>query len=178
MMRVSAFRMACDGPGEDFLIQPLFIEHHVRLDDAAALGAAGHTGAVGDEVHIIERAAARAVVAQGAAVELKHVFGSRRLVQAVDVLGDDRFQLALFFQPGQPQVGRVGLCALYNQLIPVKTVKLLGVLLPEGVAQDRPRAGNHISGGRARPHCGNPGCRSRWKHPHRQRKTMLLALRQ
>ena len=69
-------------------------------------------------------------------MELKHVLGARRLVQAVDVLGDDRFQLALFFQPGQPQVGRVGLCALYNQLIPVKTVKLLGVLLPERVAQN------------------------------------------
>ena len=61
------------GPGEDFLVQPLFIEHHVRLDDAAALGAAGHTGAVGDEVHAVERAAVHAVVAQRAAVQLVYL---------------------------------------------------------------------------------------------------------
>ena len=36
----------------------------------------------------------------------------------------------------QPQVGRVGLCPLHDELIAVKTVKLLRVLLPEGMAQD------------------------------------------
>ena len=36
----------------------------------------------------------------------------------------------------QPQVGSVGLCPLHNELIPVEPVELLGVLLPEGMAQD------------------------------------------
>ena len=57
-------------------------------------------------------------------------------MQAVDVLGDDGLQPALPLQLCQPQVGSVGLCPLHNELIPVEPVELLGVLLPEGVAQD------------------------------------------
>ena len=63
-------------------------------------------------------------------------FGPRRLVQAVDVLGDDRFQPALAFELGQPQVGRIGPCPFHDELIAVKTVKFLWILFPEGVAQD------------------------------------------
>ena len=57
-------------------------------------------------------------------------------MQAVNVLGDHSPQLALLFQLCQPQMGSVGLCALYDQLIAVKTVELLRVFLPEGMAED------------------------------------------
>ena len=124
------------GPGEHFLVQPFLVQNNIRLDDAAALGAAGHAGTVGNEVHIVERAALHAVVAQGAAVELVNGLGPRSLMQAVDVLGDDGLQPALPLQLCQPQVGSVGLRPLHNELIPVEPVELLGVLLPEGVAQD------------------------------------------
>ena len=122
--------------GQHLLVQALFVKHHVRLYDAAALGAAGHTGAVGNEIHIVELTAAGAVVAQGAAVQLVHRFAARRLMQAVNVLGDHGPQLALLLQLGQPQMGGVGLCPLYDQLIAVKTVKFLRVFLPEGMAED------------------------------------------
>ena len=62
-----------DSPGQHLFVEALFIKDHVRLDDAAALGAAGHTGAVGDEVHAVERAAVHAVVAQRAAVQLVYL---------------------------------------------------------------------------------------------------------
>ena len=101
------------------------------------LGQARHTGAVGDEVHIVERAALDAVVAQGAAVELVHRPGACRLMEAVDVLGDDGFQLALPLELCQTQMRRVGLCSLDDELIAVEAVELLGALFPEGVAQDR-----------------------------------------
>ena len=95
--------------GQHLLVQALLVEHHVRLYDAAALGAAGHTGAVCDKIHIVEPAAADAVVAQGAAVQLVHGFAARRLMQAVDVLGDHRTQLALLFQLCQPQMSGIRL---------------------------------------------------------------------
>ena len=122
--------------GQHLLVQALFVKHHVRLYDAAALGAAGHTGAVCDEIHIVEPAAAGAVVAQGAAVQLVHGFAACRLMQAVNVLGDHCPQLALLLQLCQPQMGGVGLCPLYDQLVAVKTVKFLRVFLPEGMAED------------------------------------------
>ena len=126
-----------DCAGQYLLIQPLFVEDDVRLDDTAAFGAARHTGAVGDEVHIVERAALDAVVAQGAAVELVHRLGACRLMEAVDVLGDDGFQLALPLELRQTQMRRVGLCSLDDELIAVEAVELLGALFPEGVTQDR-----------------------------------------
>ena len=94
--------------GQHLLVQALFVKHHVRLYDAAALGAAGHTGAVGNEIHIVELTAAGAVVAQGAAVQLVHRAAARRLMQAVNVLGDDRFQPALPFQLCQPRWAALG----------------------------------------------------------------------
>ena len=56
---------------------------------------------------------------------LVHGFAARRLMQAVNVLGDHCPQLALLLQLCQPQMGGVGLCTLYDQLVAVKTVKFL-----------------------------------------------------
>ena len=69
-------------------------------------------------------------------MQLVHRFAARCLVQAIDVLGNYRPQPALLFQLCQPQMGVVGLCPFYDQLIPVKTVKLLRFFLPEGMAED------------------------------------------
>ena len=53
-----------------------------------------YAGAVLNRLHAVKRAAAGAVVAQDAAVELQDVPAARLLVEAVDVLGNDRFQLS------------------------------------------------------------------------------------
>ena len=125
-----------DGSRHGLLVQAFRVQHHVGLDDAPAGGATGHAGAFGDEIHIVELAAADAVVAQGAAVQLVHRFGTRRLVQPVDVLGDDGPEFPFPLELRQPQMGRVGLCPADDQLVPVKAVELLGVPLPEGMAED------------------------------------------
>ena len=69
-------------------------------------------------------------------MQLVHRFAARRLMQPVNVLGDHRPQPALLLQLCQPQMGSVGLCVLYDQLIAVKTVKFLRVFLPEGMTED------------------------------------------
>ena len=55
-------------------------------------------------VQRIKRAAACAVVAVHAAVQLQHIFAARRLVQAVNVLRDDGFQLTGLLQPRKGKV--------------------------------------------------------------------------
>ena len=70
-------------------------------------------------------------------MELVNGLGASRLMQAVDVLGDDRFQPALPFQLCQPQVGRVGLCPMDDELLAVEVKKFCGVGLVEGVGEHR-----------------------------------------
>ena len=77
----------------DLLVQALLIQHHIGLNDAAA-GAAGDAGGIGHSLHAVELAAAAAVIAQDAAVELQYLMAAGLLVQAVDVLRDDRQQAA------------------------------------------------------------------------------------
>ena len=69
-------------------------------------------------------------------MQLVHRFAACGLMQTVDVLGDHRPQLTLLLQLCQPQMGGIGLCTLYDQLIAVKTVEFLRVFLPEGMAED------------------------------------------
>ena len=57
-------------------------------------------------------------------------------MQPVDVLGDDGFQFALPFELGQPQVGRVGLGPLDDELVAIKPIEFLRAALPEGMAED------------------------------------------
>ena len=105
--------------GQHLLVQALFVKHHVRLYDAAALGAAGHTGAVCDEIHIVELSAAGAVVAQGAAVQLVHGFAARRLMQAVNVLVTTARSLPCCSSFASRRWPR-GFAPLYDQLVAVK----------------------------------------------------------
>lgn len=74
-------------------VQTFLVQHNIRLDRAAA-AAFRNAGACGDIAHIIWLVAAHTVVAQHRTVQLKHLFGARLLVQAVDILRDDRAALA------------------------------------------------------------------------------------
>ena len=122
-------------PGQYLLIQRFLIQHHVRLHDAAAF-TPGHALAFGNELHRVEFAAPGAVVAQGAAVQLQHVFAARRLMQPVDVLGDHRLQPALSLKSGQTQMGGVGPGVLHDQLGPVKSVEFLRIRFKKAAADD------------------------------------------
>ncbi len=76
------------------------------------------------------------VIPQHRAVEFQDGSASRRLVEPVNILGDDRPELSLLFQPGQFLVGCVGLCVQKEHFTAVKTVKFSRVLAVETVAQD------------------------------------------
>ena len=129
-------RQGADGCLQRPLIQPLLIEHHIRLDDAAA-AAPGHALRAEDMLQTVKFPAPLAVVPVDAAMELQHVPAAGGLMEPVDVLGDDGFQLALPLELRQTQMRRVGLCSLDDELIAVEAVELLGALFPEGVTQDR-----------------------------------------
>ena len=123
-----------DGLYHHVLVQRLLIQHHVGLDDAAAL-AARYAGALRDVLHAIEPPAAGAVVPQHTAVKLQHLPAARLLVEAVDVLGDDRLQPPLLLPLGQLPVGRIGLGVRRQHLGAVEVEELLRVPLKKGVAQ-------------------------------------------
>ena len=107
------------------LIQALLIKHDVRPDDAAAV-TVRHTGAVIDALRRIRPAAAHAVAAVDAAMQLEHIFAPGRLMQAVDILRDDRLQLALALQLRQAQVGAVGPGPVNDELVTVEFVVFSG----------------------------------------------------
>ena len=118
----------------DGLVEALLIQHHVGLYNAAA-GAAGDARRRGHGLHAVELAASAAVVAQDAPVQLQHLAAAGFLVQPVDVLGDDGFQLALPLPLRQLPVGGVGLGVQCQHFAAVKVVKLLRVGLKKRVAE-------------------------------------------
>ena len=119
-------RQGADGCLQRPLIQPLLIEHHIRLDDAAA-AAPGHALRAEDMLQTVKFPAPLAVVPVDAAVELQHVPAAGGLVEPVDVLGDDGFQPALRLPLRQLFMGGVGLGVRGQQLGPVEAEKFFGV---------------------------------------------------
>ena len=117
------------------VVEPLLIEHHVRLDHPAA-GAAGHALRFEDIVQAVGLSALHAVVAQDAAVQLADVAAAGLLMEAVDVLGDDGGQLAPFLPAGQLFVSGVRFCVRAEHLFTVKTVELLRMVQEKMMAQN------------------------------------------
>ena len=70
------------------------------------------------------------------AVKLQHVFAACRLVQAVDVLGDDGGELSRLLQLRQLFVGGVGLHVQKQHLLLVKRVKIRGFFHKKVVAEN------------------------------------------
>ena len=108
MIRRSASEISRMDSLSVFWLRALLVEHHIRLDGAAA-AAPGDAFGVEDIVQIIEFSALFAVIAVDAAVELQDVLAASGLMEAVDVLGDDGCKLPLLLPLGQLAVGGVGL---------------------------------------------------------------------
>ena len=70
-------------------------------------------------------------------MQFQHFFAAGQLVQAVDVLGDDRFQLSGLLQLRQLEVGRVGPGRRENHFFLVEIIKLGGVAAIKRMAQHR-----------------------------------------
>ena len=122
---------------DDVVVQAFFIEDDVGLDGAAAGVALGDACGILHVFGVEEFVAVHAEVAVDAAVQFQDILTARFLVQAVDVLGDDGFQFAGFFQFGQLDVGHVGLGVEGQHLVAVETVEFFRVVHEEGVAEDR-----------------------------------------
>ncbi len=76
------------------------------------------------------------MVAVHRAVELPDPAASGGLVQAIDILGDDRKKLPLPLPPGKPPVSSVGLRLQPEHFLAVKAVELLCLLGEKAVADD------------------------------------------
>ena len=82
---------------DDVVVQSFFIQDDVGLNGAAAGIALRHAVAVEHVFGVKEFMAALAEIAVHAAVQFEDVFAAGFLMEAVDVLRDDGFQLAGFF---------------------------------------------------------------------------------
>ena len=83
------------------LIQPFFIEHHVGLDDAAAVAAGDSVGFPDDpgSLQTVKAlASAHTAVLIDGAVEIENHLAAGLFVETVYILGDDGSELALLLQ--------------------------------------------------------------------------------
>ena len=69
-------------------------------------------------------------------MKLQNRLAARRLVQAVDVLGDDGAEFSRLFQLGQLFVRGIGFCICKKHFVTVKPIKFSGVSAVEGMTQD------------------------------------------
>ena len=74
-----------------------------------------------------------AVIAVDGAVKFIHLFAARRLMEAVDILRDDRLQLARLLKTGEADVRGVGLGVEVQHSVAVKFEKFLGAVHEKGV---------------------------------------------
>ena len=134
MMSISAREMASRAASMVSLVQGLLIEHHIWLDDPAAYRALGHRALI-IKIQVIKPAALHAVIAVDRAVELIYRFTARRLMEAVDVLGDHRLQLTRPSSSASFQWAALG-WHRERASSAVKAVELLRVPLKKRVAQN------------------------------------------
>ena len=120
-------------------IQAFLVEDDVRFDGSAALAAFRDAVRFFHIISIIELPAAGAVIAEDRTVQLQNLFAAGFLVQAVDILRDDRLQLPRLLQLGQFPVSRVRLRVQGQHLILVETVEFFRFPHKKCMADDRLR---------------------------------------
>ena len=102
--------------GEDVLRELLPERDRGRFQKTSALVAQRDLDAAFqpllDQVRVVTHVAFQANAVSAGPVQLEHALAACVLVEAVDVLRNDRSQLARGFQGGQGAVSGVGLCAL------------------------------------------------------------------
>lgn len=116
-----------NGTLHDGSIQRFFVQNHIRLDNATTAATRNAIGRFfsGSHhlMHVMELSTAHAVVSKNASMQLEHVLATSRLMQAVDVLGNDGTHDALFFQLSQLAMRTIGLCLQEKHAVSVKIVE-------------------------------------------------------
>ncbi len=105
------------------MIRRLAVERDLRPHDIAAFRTARHAGRFQDKIQSEALSAAHAEILVYAAVQFEHVSASRFLVQAVDILRDNRRHPAHPFHLGQPDMHDVRLCIRLKHVLFIKIVE-------------------------------------------------------
>ena len=74
------------------------------------------------------------MVSEDGAVKLQNLFAPGLLMEAIDILGNDRTQLSLLLQLCKGFVRPVWLCMRKQHLVPVEAVKFLRLFHIKGMA--------------------------------------------
>lgn len=149
-------------------VEPLAVEHHIGLDDAA--GTFGHAVAFEHRRNTVKLPAAHAMVAVNAPVQLEHGLGPAAPMQIVDVLRDDGGELAHPLEPCKRDVRRVRLCVGADEVLFIIIEENIGVFDEKPVAQKF--LGRSAKGFERRIHAtlgakiGNPRLGSSFLTPH------------
>ena len=124
---------------DDIIVQAFFVEDDIGLDGTAAGIAFGDACRLVDLLGIKEFMAVLAEIAVDTAVQFQDVFTTAFLMETVDILSNDGFQLARLFQFSQLFVGhiRLGRKGRVQDFVPVEPVKFIGVLFIKRVGQHR-----------------------------------------
>ena len=129
-----------DGTGKHTLRERLAVEHHVRLDGAAAGRAYRHMADVGRAVcqhprRVIDRPAALADVAMHRPVELPHARAARGLMEPVDILRHHRGERARRLKRCELAVAAVGPSIERDHLLTIEREEVLRVRLVKLMAE-------------------------------------------
>ena len=125
-----------DSAVNSVLVKALLIKHHIGLDKTAALCALRDKGRIFYVLSIKHSTAADAVIAVYRAVKLIHGLAARSLMKAVDVLGDNCFELASSFKLRKSKVSFVGLSVKIEHLVLIELIELTYVIAEKGTAQN------------------------------------------
>ncbi|CDN41145.1 hypothetical protein BN871_AC_00390 [Paenibacillus sp. P22] len=122
---------------QEIRIEVLLIQHDIRLDDAFAGRAERNRARIAqDGGQRILEPAVHAIVAVNRSVQLQHAAAAGKLMQAVDILGDDRRQPALLLQPSQRSMRGIGKRFGIDHMGPVKGIEISRMLHEKVPAQN------------------------------------------
>ena len=124
-----------DAAFDGALIQTLFVEYNVGLDNAAAV-TLRYANCITHKFRAVEFSAAGAVIAKNTAMEFIDPLTACFLVQAVDILGHYSRQFPFLLPAGEDFVGDVGCKAVWVLLLPIKAEKILRTALIKAVADN------------------------------------------
>ena len=117
------------------MIRRLAVERDLRPHNIAAFRAARHAGRFQDKIQPEALSAAHAEILVYAAVQFEHVSASRFLVQAIDILRDNRRHPARPFHLGQPDMHDVRLCVRIKHVLFIKIVENIRMQAEKRVAE-------------------------------------------
>ncbi len=117
---------SADSAADHIIIETFLVQNDIGLNDAAAVTERNILG-IEDKISGEELMAFSAVIAENATVQLIDVFTAGSLMEAVDILGNDSGQLALFFQLSQFKVSGIRFSIEAEHFSAVEAIELRSI---------------------------------------------------